>query len=223
MPDVFRFTDRWQSSLRALFQSNDPAGQEVALAQLETRDRDLEVYLEQNVSAVSGTAAQRPNKPAPGFTYYATNTRTLSQYDGTGWTILSEPAQSWAYPFTNGTLGNGTWSGNYKRGDGWLDFEGLWTLGTTSTIPGVPLSITLPANRAETAMIGGMTLHLWDVSIGDVNIGVIGAGNAPVLLATDSNAVYLRVTNISPTVPFTWANGDHVSISGRYRMASRYS
>lgn len=221
MPDVFRFADRWQSSLRELFRSNDPGVQEIALAQLETRDRDLEVFLEQNVSRQSGPAAARPATPAAGFTYYATDTKTLSLYDG-GWIILSEPAQSWAYPFTNGTLGNGTWSGNYKRGDGWLDFEGIWTLGTTSTIPGVPLGITLPRNRAETAMIGGMTLHLWDVSIGDVNIGMIGAGNSPVLLGTDSNAVYLRVTNISPTIPFTWASGDRVSLSGRYRMATRY-
>lgn len=50
MPDVFRFADRWQSSLRELFRSNDPGVQEIALAQLETRDRDLEVFLEQNVS-----------------------------------------------------------------------------------------------------------------------------------------------------------------------------
>jgi hypothetical protein len=181
------------------------------------------------VGVHAGLAAARPGSgggapPATaGSIYYATDTQTLSQYDGTGWVILSEPPQSWAYPFTNGTLGNGSWSGNYKRGDGWLDFEGIWILGTTSTIAGVPLSITLPQNRAENAMIGGMTLHLWDVSIGEVNIGVIGAGNSPVLLGTDSNAVYLRVTNISPTVPFTWANGDRVSFSGRYRMASRYS
>ena len=171
------------------------------------------------------TSTTRPASPTSGDQIYETNTLRTLVHDGTGWIIQSEPPVTWAYPFTAGlTQGNGFWSGVYQRNDGWCDIEAYFEFGSTSAVT-APVFLNLPINGSANRPFIPDTLNVayWDISAGDVAKGMFGAGNNPVLLVLELSLAYPRVSNLGAVTPFTWASGDRISISGRYRMTTRYS
>src|SRR5262245_37342198 len=74
-----------------------------------------------NHGGLYGTEAARP-AGVPGMRYFATDTKREFLYDGTGWVVMAEPAQTYTPALTGITLGNGTLTGRYHRSDGWCDF-----------------------------------------------------------------------------------------------------
>lgn len=171
------------------------------------------------------TSTTRPASPTAGDQIFETDTLRTWVHDGTGWIILSEPPVAWAYPFTAGlTQGNGFWGGVYQRSDGWCDVEAFFEFGSTSAITGA-VFFNMPINRSALGPYLPDTLNVayWDISAGQVAKGMLGAGNNPVLLALDVSGTVTALLNLANVTPFTWAAGDRIAISGRYRMASRYS
>lgn len=152
-----------------------------------------------------------------------TDTDRILYYDGTGWIILMEPRQTWASPFAGGlTVGNGTWTGEYHRSDGWIDLRGRFTFGTTSSVTG-SISFNLPVNAYDATITGLTSVNFYRFSTGDVSIGSCGGSNSPTLLVPRSDGTYGLAANTAAAVPWSWAVSDRIDILGRYEMTTRYS
>jgi len=166
------------------------------------------------------TSTTRPSSYA-GLRIYETNTSRELLHDGTGWIIMSEPAQSFTPVFTNLTVSNGTLVASYHRSDGWCDFEVALTFGSSTAVTG-RISFSMPTATATNSVINGVA-YITDT----------GTSVYPAIQTTDGTKVYLDVINASTTygsqgitsatVPFTFATGDYISFHGRYRMTTRYS
>lgn len=169
------------------------------------------------------TSATRPTA-VEGMRIYETDTDRELVYDGSNWIIQSEPATTWTPTWTNVTVGNGTHSSWYHRSDGYVDFHASLTFGSTSAVTG-SIQLTLPIN----AVTGVTTINAYGVFYDSS-----AANSYPVLFAPAStttltlnastaSGTYTNVTVTSSTIPFTWATGDIISVSGRYRMTTRAS
>ena len=157
-----------------------------------------------------------------GLDIWETDTDRRMEYDGTGWVIMAEPAQSYTPTLTNGTLGNGTLSFSYHRSDGWCDVYGTFTLGTTSAVSGL-LGFSLPVAATSTASAVEGTILIQDTG-SDLFLGVGFLASTTVLsvYASNSAGTYALVTATSSTIPMTWATTDVVNVGIRYRMGTRY-
>lgn len=180
------------------------------------------------VGVHASIAAARPGSgggaPAPtaGAMYYATDTQTLSQYDGSGWVILSEPSQTWTPTVSSLTVGNGTTTARYKRSDGYCDFVYRLDFGSTSAMGTNPI-IALPFNAFDLNEGETFTVELF--SPGGRHYGVSYAASTSTigLLAWNTAGAYAVGNIVTPLIPFAWgAAGFIIVISGRYRMATRY-
>lgn len=177
------------------------------------------------------SSTTRPTTP-PDLTggrviWEADTLRTLI-YDGAGWICLSEPTQTQTgVTITNATIGNGSSVLNYKRSDGWIDFDYAFTFGSTSAVGTSPyfnMPMAIVNNGSQTA-----TCWLYDVSAVARFYGVSYAVSfSPGQIGGSVDTVsgtYRQQTasGLTATVPMTWATGDGLVIFGRSQMASRYS
>lgn len=185
---------------------------------------DSMVRQQVTVTCTSGT---RPTN-VEGRLIYETDTDRLLLGTGSGsnWIVKAEPSQTWAPSFSSGvTVGNGAWSGAIThRSDGWVDLEGVFTLGSTSAISG-DILLTLPYTAASKGYGSRFRGAFYDTS-GGSTVPIIGA------FTNATTSVWLRsslasgtptvATAASATVPFTWATGDSIEVVARYPMANRY-
>lgn len=185
------------------------------------------------VGVHAGIAAARPGSgggapPATaGSIYYATDTETLSQYDGTGWVILSEPVTAWTPTVSGLTIGNGFWStSHYHRSDGWCDFYARFITGTTTVITG-RLLIDLPIASSIATRQSQFAVGFYD-SGGSFYPGCSSlTGTVTNFWADAVNTAgnYAIANALTPTVPLAWGvgSGHVIDVSGRYPMTTRYS
>lgn len=178
------------------------------------------------VSSSVGVEAAKPSATSAvaGMHYFATDTLRDWLCDGLGWIIVSEPPQFWVPTVTNLTLGNGSWNARAMRNNGWCDFFGVLTLGSTTNITG-DFRVTVPYGAAvdDVAFYRG---HAFQFGVNEHTTMI--ANNLP-------NTFSLRGINTAgatavqavwaAAVPFTWlgATGSIVHFAGRYPLASRYS
>lgn len=180
------------------------------------------------LNAQSPTLCASATRPTGGNLYEGvliteTDTDRILYYDGTGWIIMAEPRQTWASPFAAGlTVGNGTWTGEYHRSDGWIDLRGRFTFGTTSAVTG-SISFNLPVNAYDTTISGLTSVNFYRFSTGDVSFGSCSGGNSPTLLVPRTDSTYGLAANTAAAVPWSWAVSDRIDIFGRYEMTTRYS
>lgn len=170
------------------------------------------------------TSVTRPSPATEAMMIYETDTDRMLFYDGTGWIILTEPAQTFTPTVTNLTVGNGTWVASYHRSDGWIDLECDFTFGTTSAVAG-DLTFQLPVNSAN------VSPDLWTITFRDDNTALHYTGQAEYTNTT--TGVFVRAIGtagayavgaaLGAAVPFTWAVNDRIFIAARYRMTNRYS
>lgn len=164
----------------------------------------------------------------PGRVIYEVDTFRTLEWDGTGWIIMAEPAQTWAPTLTNITIGNGSVSvKTYHRCDGWCDFTLRVDLGSTSVM-GTDPQISLPV-----AMVTANPEETWPVLLYHSSAGLPTGyfqGHTGGFSSSSFRIVALAVSGasitsatVTATVPFTWANGDGILLSGRYPMITRYS
>jgi len=169
------------------------------------------------------TSTTRPSGASlfNGLSIYETDTFRELLYDGTGWTIMSEPVQAYTPTLGDLTLGNGSLAGEYHRSDGYVDFYARINFGSTTTIGAAP-RIGLPV-----AYSSGQEIEMLNVLYFNGNrfYGKTGAtlGNAALLLVDNAGGAYVQATALAAAVPFSWASGNSAIVSGRYRMTTRYS
>ena len=146
-----------------------------------------------------------------GLTIFELDTLRMKQYDGTGWVIMSEPAQT-STPTVATTVGSittlGTVDFKYTRSDGWLNWQVQINITTNGTGAGV-LTCTVPVNADNATTY-------FSVGSGREN-GVSGK----MLMVWQTAGNQLRIVNYDNTYP--GANGAVIVCHGRYRMTTRYS
>ena len=174
------------------------------------------------VCADSGEYPTSATERYEGKVIWDVSLESLLVYDGSNWFTLAEPVQSWTPSVANLTVGaGGSWSAGYHRSDGWIDFFGTFTYGSGSAV-GAGLTLTLPKTAASAIRVGQFSVGFYDSSVGGNYTGLCAAGTTTTVgLLAPNNATNPFGTALSSTVPFTWATGDLISFSGRYRLAAR--
>jgi hypothetical protein len=113
------------------------------------------------------------------------------------------------------TLGNGTISTRYQAIGKTYILNITVTLGSTSAITG-DLRFALPTSANKFS--AGST-WLEDVSVG-VYTGTALINTTDIYVrATATNATYGTTSNLSSTVPFTWATGDNIIVQATFEAA----
>jgi len=139
---------------------------------------------------------------------------------GDAWTAYGSGA-SWTSSGTAPSLGNGTWNGKYMQAGKLTTFRIVLTMGSTTTFGTGNYSLALPF--AVASDIGRMAAagHARDDSAaGDFWIdGLILNSATTVGLRTLPGTAGNALVSVSPTVPFTFANLDSITISGTYEAA----
>jgi len=182
------------------------------------------------------TSASRPSGSDlyVGKYIYETDTQRTLLYDGSGWVIMNEPTLTFTPTWASGvTTTGGTNTGSYHRSDGWLDMTASFTLGAGSAITG-NVTLTLPV-AAFAGTGSSFEVTYLNSSASQTYIGVVTSTTTTLtLLATQVEAAAVTVSVYSAalagSVPFrvgaaaeAWGTGDVISVSGRYRMTTRYS
>jgi hypothetical protein len=124
---------------------------------------------------------------------------------------------------TNITIGNGTITAYYCRVNDFVHAIGKILFGSTTVVTGANINATLPVNAdtSPTNVPWGWVSFV-DQSAGSIVQGtnsLSGSGDRAwfqVLVATGS---YATMSNISATVPFTWADTDYISFNICYKAA----
>lgn len=159
----------------------------------------------------------------PGRVVYNLTTQRLERYDGTGWIIMGEPVQSYTPTLAGWSIGNGTRVGTYHRSDGWCDFTAVITAGSTTTFAGA--TVGLPIAYATGVEFETCIVGMLDSSAGLRYPGITLPASTTTLTiaAIQVNGTYAGPeVGLSTIIPFTWATGDWITVSGRYRMSTPY-
>lgn len=114
------------------------------------------------------------------------------------------------------TLGNGTVASRYCRVNDLVHYYGRVTFGSTTSLSGANVQVTVPVNIESTfgGPIGSFNGQsgMADVSAVATFLGsvqpVSAVPTAIQVQALDSGVAYLRPAIITSTVPFTWATSD---------------
>ena len=159
---VFRFRDRWQQSIRDIWNREDQTDRLMAL--LEQRDRDLEDWLQTKVIYETCTSTTRPTGVA-GKVIFETDTLRTRLYDGTGWLVLDEPWQTWSPTLYQAATV--TYTANImrcRRSGSICDAQMRMTVTGTGTATN-PVLINLPYNALNTLVYGAGGGSLYDASV----------------------------------------------------------
>lgn len=131
--------------------------------------------------------------------------------------------QTWTPTFNFCSLGNGTYTAEYTQVNDFVFFNFSWTLGSTSTVSagvrfGLPVQASTPATYFP-----AITVLARDVSAGKVYVGGAyrqeSGVNARPAVFSAANPMVQTSSSFSNSVPFTWASGDQLNMSGSYRIA----
>lgn len=130
--------------------------------------------------------------------------------------IAEEAWSSWT-PTTSGiTIGNGTLVAKYTKLGKTVNFNLKFVFGSTSAITGTPVFsppvVAADTHNALQAIVedSGTALLCAIATLVAGNIYVYAAGAA---------TSYVSQTNMSATVPMTWAAGDVLYINGTYQAS----
>lgn len=121
---------------------------------------------------------------------------------------------TWAGSTTNPVIGNGTIAGMYQI-TGRIAYTSLRVVcGSTTTYGSGTYTFTIPFS---TATITNMAFDCM-VAAQDISAGTLYTGSVPVSGATIWPFTH-GTTQMSPTVPFTFANTDRITITFQYPIA----
>jgi hypothetical protein len=128
---------------------------------------------------------------------------------------------SYTPTFTGITVGNGTLDGIYSRLGNTVFARVALNFGSTTAVTGaVTVSNPVTAGSPNYDFIGDCALWAFGTS-GQLIIGKCWAASptATTIFAANSSATYLGLTDLSATVPFTWATGNFIRIDFQYEVA----
>lgn len=131
--------------------------------------------------------------------------------------------QSWVPTWTNLTVASSTVTAKYAQTGKRIDYRITVVLGGGNA-PSGAVQFTLPVTSASytgvstTPPIG---IAVFNDSSTTVYQGVVGWVDTThgVVLVNAANGTYLTQTNISGSVPFSFGNGDEISLAGSYEAA----
>lgn len=125
----------------------------------------------------------------------------------------------------NITLGNGTLAGRYMGAGKLVTFSVSLTFGSTTAVSGSNSTMTLPVTPKAGNWVS-TDCGAWDSSANSwMPVAIItaaaggGASTTTFLIKTWPGTAGTNLVTISSTVPFTWATGDVLTISGTYEAA----
>lgn len=132
-----------------------------------------------------------------------------------------------AYTPTIGlTVGNGTMTSQYCRVNNFVHYWGKVVFGTTTTVTGGGMNLSLPIN-CDASLSGSVGNNLGNVACRDTSAGITVPGAS--LTVASATLVYLEQFNaastyaqnqaITATIPFTWATTDVLSWNLYYKAA----
>lgn len=123
---------------------------------------------------------------------------------GDAWTSYTPTLGGW-------TGGNGTLSGAYMQAGKLVHFRAKLVVGSTTTVSGNP-TLTLPVTATAARCFAGSGAA-YDVS-GTAHAGLDCMNNSTTTVTFRDGS-----NSLSSTVPFTWATGDELYVSGTYEAA----
>ncbi len=147
---------------------------------------------------------------------------------GTGTGELGGAWQSWTPTWVNVTVGNGTIDyAKYLQIGKTVFFRIKFTLGSTSSITG-SVTLGLPVNASATyddvnedTVAGALLCR--DTSLSGLNIGGLRIDTTSthrvIPFVVNAASTYAGAVTPNGSIPFTWATGDAISMSGSYEAA----
>jgi len=172
---------------------------------------------------IGESAAAAGSLPSPalwaGRTITAVDTSAMYLSDGAKWYCLFSPLTSYTPTFTGLTVGaGGSTVASWSRSGATVSWRVLITLGTAPVVNDV--FISLPIACASSGSATNVTL-LGDATYVDTSAGSSGRHRGSAARgASVTTARLLSGTDpmggVVAAVPFTWASGDQISVTGTY-------
>lgn len=165
---------------------------------------------------ISDTAAIAGSKLADGGITNAKLATTAGELGG-AW-------QSWTPTWTNFTTGNGTLTyAKYTQVGKTVHFRLRFVLGSTSAVTGI-IGFSLPVDTNSeyvAADIVTRNVQFLDGSAGTrvFGLSILGSSSRLDVFAEGVAGTYTGISSPSSIVPFTWASGDQIQVSGTYEAA----
>ena len=179
--------------------------------------------MNQSVMVFSNAAARTAalTIPVAGMVTYLEDIEEFATYDGSSWIPALDIGgwKTWAPVLSGGFAnGNGVWDAKYTQIGKTVHFKAFFTAGTTSTY-GAAMRLSYPVAPvlSETAInvVGyfgeGTSRHPFATTINTDTYMAFGV--------MDASATYVRLINMTATIPFTWSTGDTIQVSGTYEAA----
>lgn len=133
---------------------------------------------------------------------------------GDPWTTYTP---SWTAVFSNPVLGNGSLTGAYTQTGKRVMFWARITIGSTTTFGSGPWLLSPPVPPANSPWGWTWMGRAWDAS-GTASY-LVQATSFYGGLLVDSTTAGGPARSVNGSVPFTWAAGDQLDISGFYEAA----
>ena len=157
---------------------------------------------------------------AEGQFAYLEDTNATQYYDGAAWQSVGGGAWTAYTPtLTNATLGNGTLTGSYIQIGKLVVGRVTFTLGSTSSLTGVGLTISLPITPVIAQALSGNTMiedtgsqFYWGNCLPDTT-----ARFTPTVY--NVSATYATINGLTTTIPMTWTNTDVLRVNFFYEAA----
>lgn len=114
------------------------------------------------------------------------------------------------------TLGNGTVAGRWYTVNSIIEWEAVFTQGTTGGVGSGAATITNPATLSSP--LGSFYLGngvAVDVGVDRFMLNVVMSTTIATIYAQNSSGAAVDLLALSATVPFTWGNGDQIIMRGR--------
>ncbi|MFI0484893.1 hypothetical protein [Actinomadura sp. 9N215] len=193
---------------------------------------DVDNYLmKQSVMSFASAAARAAavTSPEEGMVAYLRDVDALTVYTGAAWVIgayLGDAATytpAWTAVSSNPSLGNGAVVGRYKQWGKSVQVYARLTTGSTSSYGSGGYRLSLPSAAGTPSLTTDHRVH---TQYFDASAGVYYPGHCQVSDLGHVNLQYfgvagslVRLNNVDPTGPFTWATGDIIYVFGMYEVA----
>lgn len=190
---------------------------------------DVNTFLmDQSVMSFGGTAARGSAiaTPVEGMLTFLEDSDIYQSYTAGAWVTVADGTGYTTFtPTWSGlTTGNGTYAYSKYKVIGKTAFIGVrFIFGSTSAITG-NLEMDLPTNlRRTTSDAPSLATGIFrDQSISAFSQAVVipspSSRQTFLLRANNASGTYLTSTNLSSTIPFTWAVNDEISFSATHEV-----
>jgi len=145
-----------------------------------------------------------------------TSTQNLTNKTVGGGTNISEAWASYSPSLVGWTLGNGTLTGDYMQIGKTVHVKIAYTVGSTDTQSGNP-GFSFPVTPAAFDITNRQPIGI--ATIFDTSAGAFRHYPSAAFSTAQINVYNPDGSGLSPTVPWTWAAGDKIVISGTFEAA----